>query len=165
MSRSSRSSKVASGNYRPDRMRTGRGLEPLQRLPIAPNGLSEPAKTAWRDAGRRAIALGTLTESDIPLLELLSRTLGSVAELEKNLARDGVLIDTGLVKKANPALQAVDRARALAHRLLGEFGLTPTSRERISIDPDHGKPNPFSEFSTWPDASPDRDRPDKRIVK
>lgn len=89
----------------------------------------------WREVGALAVRIGTLTEYDVPLLALLSRTLATVDELEESIRRDGAIIASGETRKSHPALAAADRARLLAHRLLGEFGLAPLSREKLSLDP------------------------------
>lgn len=145
---SSQTAKALSGTLRPDRL-IGTRVDALTRLPAAPRALSADARTAWARFGRQAIALGSLSEFDLGLLELLARTWASTLELERQLASDGLIVvsDSG-ARKAHPALQALDRARALAHRMLGDLGLSPPGRERISIRPNRKGPweNPFEAF-------------------
>lgn len=144
--RTSTAAKSLRGTLRDDRLMVNR-VQTLTRLPQAPPTLAPDARESWRSFGRQAIQLGTLTEFDLGMLELLSRTWSSVLELERQLAADGLVIvsDSG-AKKAHPALQALDRARALAHRLLGDLGLSPPGRERISIPPPTERDNPFDQF-------------------
>jgi P27 family predicted phage terminase small subunit len=118
-------------------MRRVGGVSVLSRLPKPPDGLSDAANAAWSQCGRLAIELGTLTRFDVPLLELASRTLGSVSELEQLLRVEGMIVASGEVRKAHPAAAMLERSRAQAHRLLADLGLTPPSRESLSIEPQH----------------------------
>lgn len=117
--------------------------EPLERLPQPPAALSPSAAEAWRDCGRRAIELRTLTAPDLTGLELLARTLASIANLEQQLERDGLLIRSGDCQKAHPALAALNTARGQARMLLCDFGLLPSGRDRLRSRPErsqHAKP-------------------------
>jgi P27 family predicted phage terminase small subunit len=148
--RISKSRKAVAGTVRLDRLGNPGGgdmVNPLEKLPKPPESLSNDAKAAWKEFGDLAISLGTLSHFDTGLLELLARTWASCVELEALLAQDGLVLVSGSVRKAHPGLQALDRARALAHRLLGDLGLTPPSRERVSINPNRGerKPKPWED--------------------
>jgi P27 family predicted phage terminase small subunit len=143
----SRKQKQLAGTFRPDRSRNIHGVPGLRSVPRVPQDLPEGARTHWARVGKLAVSLGTLSEYDIPLLTLLSRTLASIDDLEAAVSRDGAIIESGDVRKAHPALAAADRSRLLAHRLLGELGLTPLSREKLSLDPLRGdEPNEFDQF-------------------
>lgn len=111
------------------------GAKVLKRLPPHPEGLTARAIAEWVRLGRMSIRAGVLTEHDLALLELASRTVASVAELEGILAVEGLTIEGGTGPKAHPAGQMLDRARALSHRMLADLGLTPPARERLSIEP------------------------------
>lgn len=143
--RVSTSEKALRGTLRDDRLLLQR-VARLAELPAAPAALSKHARAAWERFGGQALSLGTLTDFDLGLLELLARTWASTVELEDVLRRDGPIITSGEVRKAHPALQALDRARALAHRLLGDLGLTPPGRERVSLPAPVSAGNEFDEF-------------------
>jgi P27 family predicted phage terminase small subunit len=146
MTRSSAHSKELRGTTRPDKMVGAKGVPPLKRAPVAPKGLSTHAKAAWNEVSALAVRLGTLTAYDVPLLDLAARTLGSVAELEELLRKDGMVIESGSVRKAHPAMALLERSRAQAFRLLESLGLSPSARERISLAPPR-KASRFAEFS------------------
>lgn len=140
--RRSKKERILTGTIRKDRLRHVGGVQVLSRLPPPPAGLSESAADAWSRCGRLAIELGTLTRYDVALLELLARTLGSVADLEQLLAAEGLIV--GTASKAHPAANLLERSRAQAHRMLSDLGLTPPSREKLSIQPqDDGKTGQF----------------------
>lgn len=144
--RVSTTEKALRGTLRDDRLAVRR-VETLAELPPAPRALSAHARDAWRTFGGQALELGTLSKFDCGLLELLARTWASTVELEQQLSRDGLVLESESgAKKAHPGLQALDRARALAHRLLGDLGLTPPGRERVSLPAPTPAGNPFDAF-------------------
>lgn len=141
----SKARKRLRGTLRADRQRPPDPAGALAALPPAPPGLPSAAAAAWLRFGRLACDLGTLTPADLPLLELLARTWASATDLEHQLAADGPVLESESgAKKAHPALAALNQTRALAHRLLADFGLSPPGRERISLPP-KTKSNPFVE--------------------
>ena len=145
MKRTSKQQKRLRGTLRADR-HAANSTGALAAAPSAPAHLSSAAATAWQRFAALACAIGTLTPADLPLLELLARTWASIDDLERQLAADGLVIEseTG-ARKAHPGLAALDRARALAHRLLGDLGLSPPGRERITMRPSATK-NPYAEL-------------------
>lgn len=146
MSKSSQQAKDLRGTARKDRLKGAKGIPPLSRAPIAPSDLSTHGKRAWNEVARLAVRLGTLSAYDLPLLKLAARTLGGVAELEEVLRAEGMVISSGSVRKAHPAMALLERSRAQAFRLLESLGLSPAARERISLTPPK-KASRFSEFA------------------
>lgn len=146
MKRTSQARKRLAGTFRADRHRAPDPANALDAVPAPPAHLSAGAAAAWSRFAALACAIRTLTPADLPLLELLSRTWSSIDDLERQLAADGLVIEseTG-ARKAHPGLAALDRARALAHRLLGDLGLSPPGRERITMRPSATK-NPYAEL-------------------
>jgi P27 family predicted phage terminase small subunit len=135
--------KKLAGTLRKSRQRAGVAApDLLRRLPAPPPELNVSAREAWTRFGKLSLRIGVLTAQDLPLLALLARTWAGVTSLEAQLERDGLVIASGDVKKAHPGLQALDRARALAHRMLADLGLTPVGREKISVQPRRGS-SPF----------------------
>jgi len=64
--------------------------------------------------------------------------------LQQMVAAEGLLIPAangGM--KANPAQRSLETARAQAHRLLTEFGLTPKSRNYVQKAPEPSADNDF----------------------
>lgn len=133
--RVSASRKAARGTQRGDRQRAPAQSDRLTALPAAPATLSAAARSAWDRFGAMAIDVGAVTINDMALLELLARTWADCEGFEQLLAVDGLIVQSGAVRKAHPAIGALAQSRALAHRLLGDLGLTPPSRERITVPP------------------------------
>jgi P27 family predicted phage terminase small subunit len=145
--RRSKVQKVIDGTYK-TRGNSASAVPLLSKLPTAPRDFDEVAKRCWDDFGNKAIRVGTLSEFDLGVLELLCRTWGSTVKLDKILERDGYVIKSGSgARKAHPALAALDRARGQAAKLLADLGLSAPGRERISIDPRiPGRKNTSDEF-------------------
>lgn len=143
MKRSSIQAKLLRGTLRPDRHPPD-PAGALDSLPPPPPGLPPAAVAAWARFGTLAVAIGAIAPQDLPLLELAARTWASIDDLERQLAVDGILVtsESG-AKKAHPGLAALNQTRTLAHRLLGDLGLSPPGRERISTRPSQ-TPNSFA---------------------
>ena len=117
----------------------------IERWTDPPADLSRDAAEVWRLKAPSFIRLGLLTEADIDAfaswcdayvqyrtamreLDKLREQSGAGAFLHKT--KDGNVIQSPLIGIAN-------RARLDMNRLCAEFGMTPSSRTRIST----GKPN------------------------
>jgi P27 family predicted phage terminase small subunit len=119
------------GTWRADRMR-GRVLPPL--IARSPRWLGEHGRWLWRTLGPRLRALGRLTVLDRPAFELLCSAYEIARQAREALVENGVnLADTvhgGT--KSNPAARVYLQAVGQVAQLAREFGLTPSSRERLS---------------------------------
>jgi phage terminase small subunit len=88
-------------------------------LPPAYMPLVGRARKAWNDLAARAIALGVLTDADLPALASVCRDF---AEYE-NARRDG------------EAWRRADAAKRRYDAGLRSFGLTPSDRSRVHAAP------------------------------
>lgn len=134
--------KTVQGTLR-NRRKTAGAHTRLTRAPAPPERLSEAARDEWRRLAPLLVTAGTLTAADLRALELLADTLATAGEMAQVVRDQGSTIEVGSgTRKAHPALQALAQARAQAHRLLSDFGLTPRGRSAIDAapEPDHGKP-------------------------
>jgi P27 family predicted phage terminase small subunit len=109
----------------------------LTNAPPPPAGIVALAAAEWRVLAPVLCDLGTLTTADLRALRLLCETLAAVADLAEVLGREGHTVPAGSGGvKGHPAAQALATARAQAHRLLADFGLTPRSRAGVDQAPD-----------------------------
>lgn len=129
--------KTARGTARASRRKNVPAGERLTTVPRPPAGIAASAAAEWRALAPVLCDLGTLTAADLRALRLLCETLAAVAELAAVLAKEGHTVPaaSGGVK-GHPAAQALATARAQAHRLLADFGLTPRSRAAVDQAPD-----------------------------
>jgi P27 family predicted phage terminase small subunit len=134
--RRSTASKFVNGSVRADRLPRQDKATRLVEAPSPPVHLSSRARAEWDRLAPVAHALGTLTEADLRAFELLTETLASEAEARETVACGGLAVPTrdgGL--KPHPGVKIMECARAQAHRLLSDFGLTPRGRQGVDTTP------------------------------
>src|SRR3954447_15334626 len=109
--------------------------------------MSEAAAREWWAIGPIAVSLGTVTGADLPALGLLARLLAAEREAAAALEEDGLTIKSGAgVIKAHPALVVLGQARAQAHRLLADFGMTPRGRNYVAPAERAAPDDPLAHF-------------------
>jgi len=120
--------------------------------------LSKQARRLWKDLAPSLEALGVLTQADLAAFELLCNHYGFAVEAAAILRAEGLTLqepaawdkETGEVTawrtKKHPVAQ-IFRENSTAFRMMaGEFGLTPSSRARLDVDPPPPKESLFKEF-------------------
>jgi len=145
--RKSERSLKTSGTFRSDRRGSRTAGEQLTAVPPPPAGASERVRLAWSEVAPLIQSAGTLTAADLPALRLLAESLATAALAQETIDREGITVQSGNGSvKPHPALNAMDKARSQAHRLLNDFGLTPKARNYVSPAPTDNRNNPFKEF-------------------
>lgn len=136
-SRTSNQRKTVLATVRTGRQRQPSGADRLTTPPAPPKDMGEAAKLEWKGLAADLVAAGTLAASDLRALRLLSEVLAQIGVLEDALAREGLTIigSTG-APKAHPAIAGLAQARAMAHRLLTDFGMVPRARASVDALPD-----------------------------
>lgn len=110
--------------------------EPEAKIPSCPAHLTATAKTEWRRISKELQALGILSEVDRSAFAAYCVVYGRWVEAEKILAKAK---GSGLIKTAlgnivqHPSLSIANKALELMHKYLTEFGMTPSSRTRVSV--------------------------------
>jgi P27 family predicted phage terminase small subunit len=114
------------------------------RRPPAWLALSPLARRAWRDIEPILRQLRVLTEADAVALALLCDALAGYVTAKKTAAAEGSIYwTTGKVRmrRAHPAVAMASDFSRFAKVMLGEFGLTPAARSKVSAaDPDTKDP-------------------------
>lgn len=123
-----------------------------------PAWLNEHATAEWRSIVPHLLRLGLLTQIDGAALAAYCVNRARWLAAEHEVARRGEFIDeliddepdrsskrgrkhVVLVRRIeNPAIRTADRAMKLMNRFGVEFGLTPSSRSRLSISHNGDKP-------------------------
>lgn len=104
------------------------------------------ARREWHRVGRILAGLGLLTVADRTALEIYCLTYQHWIEAEAMVAKTNLVIKGQ--KQAlilNPFFVASQRLAAQLQAILVEFGMTPSSRSRLSIAPAPEK-DPFTEY-------------------
>jgi len=109
--------------------------------PYCPRHLNEPAKREWRRIVGILVDLGLYTEVDRAALAMYCQAWGRWVMAERKVQEEGEVIVSkmgGLYQ--NPWLHVANRAWEQMRKVLAEFGLTPSSRTRLSVRA--GEPEP-----------------------
>jgi P27 family predicted phage terminase small subunit len=114
----------------------GNSLQPPRsKVYRCPSWLSNEAKELWRDLAPRLLKLGVLTALDRAAFTALCVTYGRMWQIEREFAKADALVSDGRGGlKKNPLESSYKGICEMFRKLAGDFGLTPVSRGRISID-------------------------------
>ncbi len=104
------------------------------KLPPLPAHLPRGMTAEWRrlivDLQERKLFDPVMTSA----VEAYVTALWLIAECRKAIARDGAFVRTkGMQPKPHPAAGMLSKHMEIAARLAGEFGITPASRSRKSL--------------------------------
>ncbi len=106
---------------------------PRSKLPPAPPHLTGEARKEWYRTGRKLLAHGLVTEIDGGALALYCQAWARWVEAEQQLARYGTVIKSpNGYPIPSPYLPIANRAMEQMARLLVEFGMSPSSRSRVT---------------------------------
>lgn len=133
--------KKAQGTYRPDRAARNEAQPGAgQRTPNAPAWLDFKAKAIWQRHARRLWDAGLLTDIDVSALAALCEAEALYQTAVAMLATGGVVTTTE-TGYAYPSPWVAIRTQALkqCQLLWREFGMTPSSRTRVSAQQEEEK--------------------------
>jgi len=117
-------------------------------IPKCPSHLDAGARREWRRISVELIALGLLTGVDTAALAAYCMAYSRWAAAEKSLQKFGPVIKSPKsgYPIQNPFLGVANVAMDQMRKFATEFGLTPSSRTRLSIDSAPTSADPFTEF-------------------
>lgn len=119
--------------------------EPL--LPKAPAHLSDEALKEWHRAGAFLLNLGLISDLDLAAFAAYCTSYGRWVEAEQSLKDFGVMLKSpNGFPIQSPYLAVANRAMEQMRSLLSEFGMSPTSRTRVSAAPADPEDD---EFERW----------------
>lgn len=105
----------------------------VSKAPSAPGWLSQDAKREWKRVVPILVDRRILTTADLGSLENYCTAIGQIREMERQLQRDGHVINTDKGLKRHPAVGIQSDAMTRARLLAAELGLTPVSRSRPTV--------------------------------
>ena len=106
---------------------------PKTRLPTPPQHLDEVAREEWARIGAELLRFNLVSEMDRAELAAYCQCYSRWVAAEKGVAREGLTRETikgGIIQ--NPLVGVANRSMELMHRFLTEFGMTPSSRSKLS---------------------------------
>ncbi len=110
----------------------------LPSLPDPPKHLAREGRKEWVRVGGFLLRTRVLTEADLTALSAYATVYGRWSQAELEIKRKGILVPAAPRSKfrvQNPMLAVANKAFQQMSQLLGEFGLTPSSRTRIIASP------------------------------
>ena len=110
--------------------------KPKMGIPTPPDVLSKEALAEWDRLSPYLLRTGLITEADRAAFAAYCQAYGRWIEAERVVATQGECYtsDKGNIVQ-NPWLWVANRALEQMYKFLGEFGLTPSSRSKLSINP------------------------------
>jgi P27 family predicted phage terminase small subunit len=106
--------------------------QPDPSMPVMPEGLSVPAQEEWLRLSPLLHNMGVLTSADGAALAALCRQYARHIEAEAHLNAQGVTIASPKGHAiASPYVAISHGAFDRWYKLLGDFGLTPSSRSKL----------------------------------
>ena len=131
--------KLLTGNpgKRPLNMREPQPTLPPS-IPKPPKHLSPEGRREWFRVGNMLLRTRVLTEADLTALSAYATFYGRWMAAECEIKRKGILVSAAPKSKfrvQNPMLPVANKAFQQMAQLLGELGLTPSSRTRIIASP------------------------------
>jgi len=125
--------KIAEGNPGKRRLNE-REPQPDAGLPECPDHLDAEARNEWGRIGRALSELGLLTKVDRAALAAYCQLWSRWVDAEIKVRENGMVVTTAqgnLIQ--NPYLGVCNTCLKLLRQYLVEFGLTPSSRCRLSV--------------------------------
>ena len=124
--------------------------QPQLAAPECPEYLDEMARVEWDRLVEILLAMRVLTEADYIALGNLCQAYSTMIDAQKKLSKAGVLYRTksGYVQQS-PLLGIVNSQMTLINALVREFGLTPSSRTRVSSIAEPRKENRFANLCAY----------------
>lgn len=120
--------------------------QPDMDLPTPPEGLSDHALKQWDIVAPQLHKMGVLSKIDATALEMYCVAYGNWREAQEKIRRYGPLVKakSGFLQQS-PYMQIANKSFEQMRSMLAEFGMTPSSRTRISV-PTEKKNNVFAQL-------------------
>lgn len=125
--------KLLQGTHRPDRAPANEP-DPEVEAPSCPTWLHREAKREWRRIVPELVRLGLVAEVDRAALAAYCQAYATWWRMERDIDEHGdvqISARSGL-ESARPQVAMRDKALETMRKFLVEFGLTPSSRTRVS---------------------------------
>ena len=139
--------KVVRGTARADRANPSEPT-PDRSRPSAPSHMSDKGREAWGYVVGILDRMGILTEADALAVELLCEARADWLTARDEITAAGgetYTTDAGLIK-AHPAVAMRNDAARRMQSLLAEFGMSPSSRSKVSAKEADDKDDPAARY-------------------
>jgi len=114
-------------------------------LPRAPTVLNKPGQKEWRRMVKELHPLGLLTNIDLTALTMYCAAYSDWIHAQQKIQEHGMLVIVNTVPQQSPWMQISNKAAEKMLKYLPEFGMTPSSRSRVSVQ-EKKKADPLADF-------------------
>lgn len=132
------------GTYRADRAAPNE-VKPKSEIPSCPRWLDKNARKEWRRITKELKALGVISKLDVAALAGYCEAFAEMQLMTELIEKNGrtFITDKGYVGQ-RPEVSIKNKAADRMRAFLKEFGLSPSSRTRVSVPKnDDEVDNPF----------------------
>ena len=107
--------------------------QPRKRRPKIPAHLTDLERVEWRRLMRILEAMGVMTEVEADILALYCQNYVRWVQCNREIERGGLIVvsEKGTAMR-NPLLKVADDAQRTMLRCMGELGMTPSARVRLT---------------------------------
>lgn len=125
---------VGAKDQRPDELRPANPIpEPPVRVPPAPEHLSAREQECFTQVARKLAGMRVMTDADVDAIAVYSRNWVTALDSWERVRKVGLVVNSPKnYPIVNPYLPIARKAEAVCLRILAEFGMTPSSRNRVS---------------------------------
>lgn len=139
--------KAVKGTNRPDR--ENKDAPPVSGIPQPPKWLSVKELSAWKTEVPRLIKMGVVSESDSLALAMLCQKRVEWSEATRAVNTEGFTVNAPSgYPIQNPNLAIANTAFKHLQSMLAEFGMTASSRQRVSSDKPKKPGDPTAKYFT-----------------
>jgi P27 family predicted phage terminase small subunit len=117
-----------------------------QRIPSPPDDLGEIGKAEWRKMGPVLVRLGLLTEMDTTAFHMYCATYERWVDAERQARENPIIQTPSGYFQHSPYTSLANRLYYMVKQSLSDFGMTPSSRSRVAVDPSDRQDDELSEF-------------------
>lgn len=125
--------KVLKGTDQPCRMNKAEPKPKSDKIKM-PSSLSDNAKKHWRIVCKQLTDAGIMTNLDVYALAMYCEAFARWKDANDSIIRFGIVVKTpNGFPVQSPFLQIANKAFEQMRTMLVEFGMTPSSRTRVSV--------------------------------
>ena len=128
--------KIIQGTFQPSRNPVSEPeFLPLTEIPEPPKAMNKYGKELWEKLGRELIVTGVMTTPDLIAFEMLCSTFGRYKIYEDYIAKSPLTNIDGKHGGRSAQSQQMNADLSMCIKLMQQFGLTPSDRNRLGISP------------------------------
>jgi P27 family predicted phage terminase small subunit len=122
-------------------------VKPDATTPACPSWLDAEAQAEWADTAPKLERLGLLTEVDGPAFAIYCASFAAWKKAERVVAEEGATFTTekGYVC-VHPQVAIARSQKEAALKALAHFGMTPSSRAGLKVQPPRPADDPLAPF-------------------